>query len=70
MFKMIIRKYAIFLPALLLLIPPAYSKDLKIRKKTGGRKIHISEISGPPEPGSPIAVADHCYTCTAGAGFT
>jgi len=36
----------------------------------GGRKIHISEMSGPPEPGSPIAVADHCYTCTAGAGFT
>lgn len=36
----------------------------------GGRKIHISEMSGPPEPGSPIVVADHCYTCTAGAGFT
>ncbi len=36
----------------------------------GGRKIHISEIPGPPEPGSHIAVADHCYTCTAGAGFT
>ena len=36
----------------------------------GGRKIHISEMSGPPEPGSTIAVADHCYTCTAGVGFT
>lgn len=24
----------------------------------------------PPAPGSPIAVADHCYCCTAGAGFT
>jgi radical SAM/Cys-rich protein len=36
----------------------------------GGRKIHVSELPGPPEPGSPIAVADHCYTCTAGAGFT
>ena len=36
----------------------------------GGQKIHISEMSGPPELGSPIAVADHCYTCTAGAGFT
>ena len=35
-----------------------------------GRKIHISEMSGPPEPGSPIAVADHCYTCTAGVGLT
>jgi len=36
----------------------------------GGQKIHISEMSAPPEPGIPIAVADHCYTCTAGAGFT
>ncbi len=37
---------------------------------SGGRKIHISEMSGPPEEGSPIVVADHCYTCTAGSGFT
>jgi radical SAM/Cys-rich protein len=36
----------------------------------GGRKIHISEMSGPPEAGSQIAVADHCFTCTAGAGFS
>jgi radical SAM/Cys-rich protein len=36
----------------------------------GGRKMHISEMSGPPLPGSPISVSDHCYTCTAGAGFT
>jgi len=36
----------------------------------GGRKIHITEMAGPPESGSPIAVADHCYTCTAGTGFT
>jgi radical SAM/Cys-rich protein len=36
----------------------------------GGRKIHISEMPGPPETGRPIAVADHCYTCTAGSGFT
>ena len=36
----------------------------------GGQKIHISEMPGPPESGNPIAVADHCYTCTAGAGFT
>jgi radical SAM/Cys-rich protein len=36
----------------------------------GGRKIHISEMPGPPEPGMHIATADHCYTCTAGAGFT
>ncbi len=36
----------------------------------GGRKIHVSEMAAPPEPGSPIATADHCYTCTAGSGFT
>jgi radical SAM/Cys-rich protein len=36
----------------------------------GGRKIHVSEMSGPPAEGTPIGVADHCYTCTAGAGFT
>ena len=36
----------------------------------GGRKVHVSEMPGPPEPGSPIVTADHCYTCTAGAGFT
>jgi radical SAM/Cys-rich protein len=36
----------------------------------GGSKIHVSEMSGPPEEGSLIFVSDHCFTCTAGAGFT
>jgi radical SAM/Cys-rich protein len=36
----------------------------------GGRKMHVSEADGPPVPGSPIAVSDHCYACTAGSGFT
>ena len=36
----------------------------------GGRRIHVSKMPGPPAQGAPIAVADHCYTCTAGAGFT
>jgi len=36
----------------------------------GGHKTHVSEMPGPPEAGSHIATADHCYTCTAGAGFT
>lgn len=31
---------------------------------------HISEIAALPCPGSPIAVGYHCYTCTAGSGFT
>lgn len=36
----------------------------------GGRRIHISDLSALPPEGSDIALADHCYTCTAGAGFT
>lgn len=36
----------------------------------GKKKLHISEIPGKPPAGYSIAVGDHCYTCTAGAGFT
>jgi radical SAM/Cys-rich protein len=36
----------------------------------GGRKIHVSDMTGPPKPGTLIATANHCYTCTAGPGFT
>jgi len=36
----------------------------------GGDKIHVSEMPGPPAPGSYIATDNHCYTCTAGDGFT
>jgi radical SAM/Cys-rich protein len=36
----------------------------------GGQRSHISDMPGPPRPGTPIAVANHCYTCTAGEGFT
>lgn len=35
-----------------------------------GKKIHVTEMSGVPEPGTPIVTADHCYTCAAGSGFT
>jgi len=35
-----------------------------------GRRIHVSEAGGMPSPGSPIAVGDYCYACTAGSGFT
>jgi radical SAM/Cys-rich protein len=35
-----------------------------------GRRIHVRDMNGPPEEGSSIAVGDHCYACTAGAGFT
>ena len=36
----------------------------------GRNRIHVTDMKGPPQPGSPIATADHCYTCTTGAGFT
>jgi radical SAM/Cys-rich protein len=42
------------------------SRDLPL----GGQKVHISQMKGRPEPGTPITVAEHCYTCTAGSGFT
>ena len=44
--------------------------NLARRLYMGGGKIHVSEMTGSPEAGNPIAVTDHCYTCTAGAGFT
>ena len=34
------------------------------------RKMHVSQLNGPPPPGTPIAISDHCYACTAGSGFT
>lgn len=36
----------------------------------GGKKTHISELYNLPGPGESIAVSEHCYTCTAGSGFT
>ena len=36
----------------------------------GGRKTHISELHALPGPHETIAVSEHCYTCTAGSGFT
>jgi radical SAM/Cys-rich protein len=44
--------------------------NLAKRMFLGGRKIHISEMQGLPDPGNPIAVGDHCYACAAGTGFT
>jgi radical SAM/Cys-rich protein len=35
-----------------------------------GKKMHVSDMPGPPQPGTPIISADHCYTCAAGSGFT
>lgn len=34
------------------------------------QKLHITQLSNLPAPGTPIPVGDHCYSCTAGSGFT
>ena len=36
----------------------------------GVHKLHISHLTALPAPGTPIPVGDHCYSCTAGSGFT
>lgn len=36
----------------------------------GGQAALLSDLGELPEPGTPIAVGDHCYACTVGSGFT
>jgi len=36
----------------------------------GANRLHISELTRLPAPGTPIPVGDHCFSCTAGSGFT
>jgi len=36
----------------------------------GGVRRHVSSAEGVPPPGSIIATGDHCFACTAAAGFT
>jgi radical SAM/Cys-rich protein len=36
----------------------------------GGEPLLIGDLAGLPSPGTQIPVADHCYACTVGAGFT
>jgi radical SAM/Cys-rich protein len=49
-----------------------YDCDFNLAAKLplAGRSTHVSQMGGPPEPGSSIAVGEHCFTCTAGSGFT
>jgi radical SAM/Cys-rich protein len=49
-----------------------YDCDFNLAKglPMGGRKMGIAGLKDPPKPGTSIATAEHCYTCTAGAGFT
>jgi len=42
------------------------AKDIPL----GGTRQHVTAEDGPPIPGTSIATAEHCFACTAGAGFT
>ena len=44
--------------------------NIAVGRPAGDRKIHVSDVRELPPPGTPIAVGDHCYACTAGSGFT
>jgi len=44
--------------------------NLALRAYLGGLKKHVSEMEGAPEAETRIPIGDHCYACTAGAGFT
>lgn len=44
--------------------------NLAVGIPAGGIKSHVSDMNGPPPVGTPIAVSNHCYCCTAGSGFT
>jgi radical SAM/Cys-rich protein len=44
--------------------------NLALGLPLGGRRTHVSELVELPQEGAPIGCADHCYTCTAGAGFS
>ncbi len=44
--------------------------NLALDLPMGGQKKHLNEIDFLPGEGEKIAVSDHCYSCTAGAGFT
>jgi len=37
-------------------------------RQPGGRRLHLTDLLLEDLEGRPIAVADHCYGCTAGQG--
>jgi len=44
--------------------------NLAAGRPAGDRKIRVSDVRELPPPGTPIAVGEYCYACTAGSGFT
>jgi radical SAM/Cys-rich protein len=49
-----------------------YDCDFNLAGKIplGGKKTHISQTDALPTPETLIATGEHCFTCTAGSGFT
>lgn len=44
--------------------------NLAVGLHHGAHKLHISHLTTLPSPDTPIPVGDHCFSCTAGSGFT
>jgi radical SAM/Cys-rich protein len=44
--------------------------NLAVGLHHGEQLCHISNLTELPHPGTPIPVGDHCFSCTAGTGFT
>lgn len=44
--------------------------NLAAELPAGEKKTHITELTSPFDAGTRITVDNHCYACTAGAGFT
>ena len=44
--------------------------NLAVGLHHNSRKLHISQLQSLPDDGIPIPTGDHCFACTAGAGFT
>ena len=51
-------------------IPEARKMSSARRDLDFRRPLHVSSLTGCPEEGAAIVTGDHCYACTAGAGFT
>jgi methylthioribose-1-phosphate isomerase len=51
---------------------PSSSIDFNLARglHLGDLRTHVTDLDDRPRAGSPIAVGDHCYACTAGSGFT
>ena len=45
-----------------------FNQMLKLPLREGGKPLHLAELDIDSLPGRPIAVADHCFGCTAGQG--